>query len=70
MRLSVIVTDATSQKTESFQRVVDGGTASGAGMFIPAPAKEIGHAEGWAFVSGDTVEISCAGYDPIKRTVP
>ena len=30
---------------------------------------EIGHAEGWAFIRGDEVEISSDGFDPIKVIV-
>ena len=69
LALNVAVADATRQKTRQFRIVMDGGTATG-GSFQAAPAKEIGHREGWAFASGDTVEIACAGYDSIQMTVP
>jgi hypothetical protein len=32
--------------------------------------RELGHAEGWAITSGDTIEIMNAAYDPVKITVP
>jgi septal ring factor EnvC (AmiA/AmiB activator) len=59
--LSLIVTamDATSKKTKTFRIVVDGGLS-----------RELGYAEGWAFASGDSVELACAGYDPIVKSVP
>ena len=40
----------------------------GWGSFNAAPAKEIGHREGWAFAKGDAVEVACAGYDSLHIT--
>jgi hypothetical protein len=63
--LSLKVSDAVRQKTKEYRIVVDGGTAVGAN-FQAANPKEIGHAEGWAFASGDIAEIACQGYDPMQ----
>jgi hypothetical protein len=69
LALNVTVADATRQKNQQFRVVVDGGTTMGA-SFNAAPAKEIGHREGWAFAKGDAVEVACAGYDSLHITVP
>jgi hypothetical protein len=69
LALNVTVTDATRQRNMHFRVVANGGSAQGAN-FTAAPAKEIGHREGWAFVSGDTVDVGCADYDSIQMTVP
>jgi hypothetical protein len=69
LALNVTATDSTKQKKRAFRVVVNGGTSQGA-SFQAAPPKEIGHREGWAFVSGDSVEIECSEYDSMRITVP
>lgn len=69
LALNVTVTDATRQRNMQFRVVANGGSAMGA-SFTAAPPKEIGHAEGWAFASGDNIEVVCAGFDPLHTTVP
>ena len=69
LAFDISVADASRQKSKQFRIVVDGGSAVG-GSFTAAPAKEIGHREGWAFASGDIVEVACAGYDSMRMTVP
>ncbi len=56
LSLNVTATDATSKNTKTFRLVVDRGLG-----------QEIGHAEGWPVASGDTFEITCAGYDPLTK---
>ncbi len=68
LSVDVKCTDATTARSREFRVVMDG--------FDPGrhvggyPTKEIGHQEGWAFASGDKLQLSCAGYDRKERTVP
>lgn len=62
LRVSVTVSDASKQRTKVFDMVLDAITQTGA-------SKEIGHLEGWTFLTGDYVEIACAGYTSIKANV-
>ena len=68
--LNVAISDADAERKTSFRVVVDGSISSHDGFSTPGPAREIGYAEGWAFASGDSVEISCAGFDSIRAKVP
>jgi hypothetical protein len=60
MPLKITMTNPTFNKTKTFDAVADAGA-------LPL---EIGHLEGWTFTSGDSVEVVCTGFDPIKSKIP
>ncbi|MFH1067543.1 MAG: hypothetical protein V1746_06545 [bacterium] len=57
--LKIKVTSPTFNKTEVFEKIVSG-----------ISPLEIGHLQGWAFSSGDLIEISSADFDPITTKMP
>jgi hypothetical protein len=56
LRVQVKLTAGTESKT--FDLVIDAGKT-----------KEIGRIQGWTLAPGDTVEISAAGYDTLKKRI-
>jgi hypothetical protein len=59
LALSVTLSNPTFNKSKTYRVDIDGGLM-----------KEIGYLEGWAFTSGDQIQIQNAEYDPLSVTIP
>ena len=69
LSLGITASDTGLQKSKTFRVVLDAVTPSpaGVGVYAMPMNKEIGYREGWTFVSGDSVEIVCSGFDAVKK---